>query len=181
MTQETENPIPASPSSDLWSRAREDYLSGVSAPVVAERYGVSQRTLRRRAAAEGWRRTDRTTIGMEETPPWSQGCLTRDEAVERFPELAEVEHARTDEVFDLLFDPEPAHLRRFAFRQAAEAAALARPAEAVVWMRLFQALERSGETVDRDARPFRRQDYLRASYISRINDEVAPDPSPDGD
>lgn len=140
MTQEPENPNPAPPSPDLWARARGDYLSGISAPVVAERYGLSERTLRRRAASEGWRRTDRTVIGTEDTPPWNQGCLSREEAIERFPELAEVEQARTNDLFELLFDPDPAHLRRFAFRHAAEAAALSRPAEAVVWMRLFHSL-----------------------------------------
>lgn len=173
MTHDSKNPTPASPSSELWARAREDYLSGLSAPVVAERHGLSLRTLRRRAAMEGWRRTDRTDVEIGDTPPWNAGCLTREEAIERFPELAEVDRARSDDVFDLLFDPDQAHLRLFAFRQAAEAAALSRPAEAVVWMRLFQSLDRASDTIDRDRRPFRRQDYIRASHISRINVDSA--------
>ena len=41
---------------ELWRRARQDYLGGAAAAVVAERYGFSERTLQRRAAAEGWRR-----------------------------------------------------------------------------------------------------------------------------
>lgn len=176
MTIDPENTVPPA---ETWTRARVDYLAGYSAPVVAERHGLSERTVRRRAAAEGWRRTDRTAIEIDDTPPWNRGCLSREDAIERFPELAEVEQARSNDAFDLLFDPDPAHLRRFAFRQAAEAAALSRPAEAVVWMRLVQSLERTGETIEREGRPFRQQDYLRASYLSRINDDIAPNPAPD--
>lgn len=176
MTLDPESPAPPA---DLWTRARIDYLAGHSAPVVAERHGLSERTVRRRAATEGWRRTDRTAIEIGDPPPWNLGCLSRDEAIERFPELAEVEQAQSNDVFDLLFDPAPANLRRFAFRQAATAAALSRPAEAVVWMRLVQSLERAGETIEQEARPFREQDYLRAAYLRGIDDQVAPDPAPD--
>jgi hypothetical protein len=177
MTDDPNTPHTPRPDPDIWTRAREDYLSGDSAPVVAERYGLSERTLRRRAAAEGWRRTDRTAIVIDDTPPWNRGCLTREDAIERFPELADVEQALTNDRFDLLFDPEPAHLRRFAFRQAAEAAALSRPAEAVVWMRLVQSLERTGDRIQIERRPFREQDYLRASFLSRIQADTAPDPA----
>ena len=90
MTSDPENPAPHA---DLWTRARADFLAGESAPVVAERYGLSVRSLRRRAAAEGWRRSDRMAPEFDEPPPWNRGSLTREEAIEIFPELADVEHA----------------------------------------------------------------------------------------
>lgn len=174
MTCDPENPAPPA---DLWTRARADFLAGESAPVVAERYGLSLRSLRRRAAAEGWRRADRMAPEFDDPPPWNRASLTREEAIEIFPELADVEQAVSHDRFYLLIDPDQRHLRRFAFRQAAEAAALFRPAEAVVWMRLVQSLERTGDRIESEGRPFREQDYLRASYLARVNDDVAPDPA----
>ena len=175
MTCDLENPAPPA---DPWTRARADYLAGQSAPVVAERYGLSLRSLRRRAATEGWRRADQLAPEFNEPPPWNTGSLTREEAIEIFPELADVEQAACHDRFYLLIDPDQRHLRRFAFRRAAEAAALSRPAEAVVWMRLVQSLERTGDRIESEGRPFREQDYLRASYLARCNEDVAPDPAP---
>jgi len=173
------------PPLDLWTCARADYLAGTSAPVVAERYGLSERTLRRRAATEGWRRADQAAVVLESPPPWNRGPLTREEAVSQFPELAEVDEAVSNDRFFLLFDPDQKDLRRYAFRHAAESAALGRPAEAVVWMRLVQMLDRTGEQLDREARPFREQDYLRAAYLRRLSEDVDPtpgsEPSSDGD
>ena len=37
-----------------WGRIREAYLSGLSAPTVAARFGVSVAAIRKRAAREGW-------------------------------------------------------------------------------------------------------------------------------
>jgi hypothetical protein len=56
--------------------ARDDFTSGVSAPVVAERYGISERSVRRRAALEGWRRGDFMpgTLG----PPPAVDAVARD-------------------------------------------------------------------------------------------------------
>lgn len=184
MTCDPENPAPSLPV-DVWTHARADYLAGASAPVVAERYSLSERTLRRRAAAEGWRRADQSTAVLDDQPPWNRGPLSREDAVEQFPELAEVEAATSNDAFFLLFDPNQRDLRRYAFRHAAEAAALGRPAEAVVWMRLVQMLDRTGERIDREARPFREQDYLRAAYLRWLSEDVAPtpgsEPSPDRD
>ena len=39
---------------DLWVHVRRDYQSGQPAALVAERHRISVRSLRRRAAAEGW-------------------------------------------------------------------------------------------------------------------------------
>lgn len=168
------------PEPDPWALVRQDCLSGVSAPVVAERYGLSERSLRRRAAAEGWRRADRPVEAvLGETPIWNRGVMSREEAIADFPELGEVETATSIERFQLMFDPTQTHLRRSAFCQAAEAAALSRPAEALVWMRLVQSLERTGERIEIEGRPFRQQDYFRAAYHKRINQEFPEEPEPD--
>ncbi|NJC40382.1 hypothetical protein GGQ87_000640 [Brevundimonas alba] len=174
MTSDPENPAPPS---DLWTVARDDYLAGCSAPVVAERYGLPLRTLRRRAAVEGWRRADQPA---PEFDAWTAGGLTREAAIEQFPELADVERAVCDDQVRLLIDPDQKHLRQFAFRRAAEAAALSKPAEAVVWMRLVQSLEQTGDRIDSEGRPFRRQDYLRAAILAGVNDDIGVDPAGTG-
>lgn len=172
MTQPSKPPAPT----HAWDQARHDYLAGVSAPVVAERYGLSERSLRRRAAAEGWRRADVVTAAKGDQPYWNRGPLSPDEAMARFPELAEVNEARQTDGFFLLFDPKQCELRRFAFKKAAEAAALGHPQEAVVWMRLVQQLDRSGDRIQREAQPFEEQDYIRAAYLRRLGDDFGDHP-----
>jgi hypothetical protein len=43
---------------ETWDRAREDYLAGLSGPAVCARHGLGLSAFRRRAATEGWRRSD---------------------------------------------------------------------------------------------------------------------------
>ncbi|QDH72400.1 hypothetical protein [Brevundimonas sp. M20] len=43
---------------EVWEQVRADYLAGWSAPACCRRHGVGLSTLRKRAAEEGWRRTD---------------------------------------------------------------------------------------------------------------------------
>jgi len=45
-------------SDDVWARARADYLAGDTAETVCARHDLGLSTLRARAAAEGWRRSD---------------------------------------------------------------------------------------------------------------------------
>ena len=58
-------PIP----DEVWDRVRADYLDGLSAEVCARRHGVGVSSIRRRAAADGWRRTDQ---------PWAPQGLALD-------------------------------------------------------------------------------------------------------
>ena len=162
MTDEPETPAPPV---GLWAAARADYMAGCSAPVVAERYGLSERTVRRHAAEQGWRRTDAPLPDFRRSGPASPPSLSREEMIERCPELAVVEQAAFDDRFGLLINPDQKKLRRYAFKQAAEAAAAARPAEAVLWMRLVQTLERTGDRIDSEAAPFREQDHIRAAWL----------------
>ena len=63
--------VTASP--ETWSLIRGAYLSGLSAPTVAARFGVSETALRRRARREGWTKRDfaarSTPWPLGRTPP----------------------------------------------------------------------------------------------------------------
>ena len=67
-------------SAETWSLIRGAYLSGLSAPVVAARFGVSETALRRRARREGWTKRDfaarSTPWPLGRSPPsWPSGVL----------------------------------------------------------------------------------------------------------
>ncbi|RZJ04809.1 MAG: hypothetical protein EON89_06480 [Brevundimonas sp.] len=163
MTDDLQNP---DPQADFWASVQADYLGGMTAPVLAERYRVSVRTIRRRAAEEGWRRADRSPA--EQSSVW-RPLFNREAALERFPELADLEQEQAEDAIDLLFYPTQQTLRCFAFRRAAEAAALGRPTEAGAWMRLVASLHVTGERIDADMRPFREAEYLRATYRAGVD------------
>ncbi|WP_298161460.1 hypothetical protein [Brevundimonas sp.] len=112
---------------EAWAHAREDFIAGVSCAVIAERYGTTDRSVRRRAAIEGWRRPDFLPSRLAPPPPWMAGPRTKDEEMEIDPALEEVDEAESVSRFALLFNPNARSLRRFAFRQAAENAAVDRP------------------------------------------------------
>lgn len=114
-----------SPEAEAWRRARQDYLGGDSAPVVAERYRLSERTVRRRASIEGWRKADVTPPPLDDAPPWGVR-LHRDQIdiIGEHPEYEEIAAARHHDTYNLLFSPEPDDLKGFAFRRACEAAAM---------------------------------------------------------
>lgn len=171
MTQTHSRPPRLTP--EAWAAAREDFLAGVSAAVIAERYGTTERSVRRRAATEGWRRTPLPRAELGAPPPWMAGPRTKAQEMERNPALEEVEDAETISRFGLVFNPEPQDMRRFAFRQAAENAAMDRPQQAVAWMRLVQLADRCGARLEQDGSAFRDIDYLRAAYLCRLDEAVA--------
>ena len=43
---------------EIWDRARDDYLAGLSGPAVCARYGLGLAAFRKRAATGGWHRID---------------------------------------------------------------------------------------------------------------------------
>lgn len=59
--------VSASP--ETWSLIRGAYLSGLSAPTVAARFGVSVTALRKRAAREGWTKRAYAAAAMPGTGP----------------------------------------------------------------------------------------------------------------
>jgi len=164
-------PVSRTPA-EIWSVARADYLSGESAPVVAERHGLSLRSLRRRASLEGWRRTDIESPAPGNPPVWERG-LSKADLIELHPELGEIEAVHAEETIQLLFDPTPREFRQFAFRRAAELAATDSPRQALAWMRLVQMLERTGERIDREGAVLDPVDQLRAAVLRRLDEEIA--------
>ena len=179
------HPRPPRLTPEAWAAAREDYIAGVSAAVVAERYGATERNIRRRAAMEGWRRRPLPRATLGEPPPWMPRRRTKVEEIERDPTLDEVDEAETISRFGLMFSPDARQMRLFAFRQASEHAAMNQPQQAVAWMRLVQLAERCGGRLDQDSSDFREIDYLRAAYLERLQEavarglaETAADPAP---
>lgn len=166
-------PRPPRLTPETWAHAREEFLAGVSAAVVAERYGTTERSIRRRAAIEGWRRSDFMPGRMGPPPPWMAPPKTKDEEIEIDPALAEVDEAETVSRFALLFNPNARSLRNFAFRHAAESAAVDRPQQAVAWMRLVQLVNNTAVRLETDSSAFRDIDHLRAAYLHRLHEAVA--------
>lgn len=97
---------------ETWALARDDYLTGLSAPVVCKRYGLGLSTFRERASREGWRRADQP-----------QTVLTA---------------AEQDEELELL--PLHADLSLIAWRNMADAIRRRRVTEAEAWARLHTRL-----------------------------------------
>ena len=168
MTQTPSTNPPLTP--ETWEIIRADFTAGVSGPVLAERYGVPLRTLRHRAATESWRRQD------------DDQHRRRAAVLETDPELSEVLEDQGLDQFRLLFEPQPDLLRRFAFRKASEEAAMDRPQQTLVWLRVADRLERCGDRIDLEAPLFRDLDHLRAAYLRRVsNRPEAPSQQADAD
>jgi hypothetical protein len=167
---------------NVWAAARRSYLAGCSTPVVAERHGLNERTVRRRAAQEGWAQTRRgegrpgapspaavaAALLAREPPVFAGEAVSAEAELDRHPDLEPFVQAHSYEVGELLLNPQPDRLSRFAFRRSAEAAAAGAATEALAWMRLVQAVERAQEPLERAARPFSAADYMRASYAAEL-------------
>ena len=162
---------PARPEpAEFWRRIQDDFVAGMPAALVAHRYGVSERTVRRKAAEGGWRRCDHTVA--TEPPSRRRGYLDIQTIAARFPEFAEVQEATAVDAALLLFTPDQRYLRQFAFKRAAECAAMDRASEAVVWMRLVQQLDRSGARIENEAIDASEADMLRVALLRRMSDDT---------
>ena len=173
MTRMTDASLPPHTrrSAETWAAVRADYEAGASTPVIGERYGLDPRSVRRRAAREAWQRAD-------PAPRRFDPLRARIEAdMERLPELAEVCDIKEEDRRNLLLLPDARALCRYAFRRAAESAALDGPAESAAWLRVVRLAVAVGSRIDADVRPFGPGDYLRASMIAAImaEREVAAD------
>ncbi len=83
--------------------------------------------------------------------------------------MREILAARHREQFDLVSAPDAATLRLFAFRRAAEFAAMDHPLKATLWMRLVQQLDRVGDRLDQDDALMPHVDYLRSVFLKRMD------------
>ena len=88
------------------------------------------------------------------------------------PALEDIDEAEATSRFALLFNPDPRAYRRFAFRQAAEQAAIDQPQQSLAWMRLVHMAERCMTPLESDATAFRQIDHVRAAYLRRLNDAL---------
>ncbi|MBN8527819.1 MAG: hypothetical protein J0M36_01120 [Caulobacterales bacterium] len=102
----------AAPSDSLWDHARREYLAGMTAVSICQRYGVSLSSFRLHARVGGWRRIDQPASDI---PP---------EAGEYHPDD------------DVSF----ADLAEEAFLNIRRALGAGRAAEASSWMRLYDKL-----------------------------------------
>ena len=171
MTQPHDLPPHTRRSAEIWEAARRDYVAGTPAAVVAERYGLAVRTVRRRALAQNWLR--------EDTPGLSHRLRDRlrSDLRER-PELAAIEDLNGEDAFQLLFVPSAAALGDFAFRKAAETAALGGPAEAAAWLRVARLAGQVGDRHDVRRDPFSPADWARARMMEPPagHDEAVEEP-----
>ncbi len=161
----TDAPLPPHTrrSAETWAAARADYEAGASAAVVAERYGLALRSVRRHAHDEGWRRVDDPAAGRLERLRFDPGR----------PELGVIDDLNGEDAYELLFAPKAGGLADFAFRRAAESAALGGPRESAAWLRVAQLAMRLGERHDVGRDPYSAADLLRADMMR------VPDPSDD--
>jgi|GEM_PF-6305436 len=97
---------------NMWDHARREYLSGVKATTVCQRYGMSLSSFRLHARVGGWRRMDQTTCDV---PP---------EAGEYHPDD------------DVSF----ADLAGEAFLNIRRALGMGRASEASTWLRVYDRL-----------------------------------------
>lgn len=177
---DTTNTTNAPPQPDLWTLVKRDYLAGDTAQVLSERYGISVRTLRRVSADQKWRRRDRTWPGgihdgwPGEIEPHVYGPRrTRLDVARNFPELDHVEQVNAQDADQLLLTPDPGFLRHFAFKRAAESAAMDRPTQCLAWMRVVASLDRSGDRIEQEDWGFSTADRLRAAFVHSVNKATA--------
>lgn len=89
--------------------------------------------------------------------------------LEAFPELADVSQVAGEDLRSLLLLPDAAGLCRYAFRRAAECAALDGPNETAAWLRVVRLADMVSSRINVDVQPYSPADYLRASMIGSIS------------
>lgn len=174
MTQTDPPPAPRRPVAPTapskgppWAQIRADYAAGDSTSILAERYGLSDRTVRRRAVLESWprdgaaeRRVERLRLHLAD--------------ITLAPGLAEVDEQNQLLQHDLLLYPNASDLIGFAFRRAAECAVLNGPTEALAWMRLVRATDLIRDPARLGVELYSEADYLRAAVIRSIRYDMDP-------
>jgi len=156
----TQSPLPPHTrrSAETWAAARGDYEAGAPAAVVAERYGIPRRTVHRRAMAEDWRRDDDPAAYTRKLHKLSHDLSGR-------PELSTIADFNQEDAYELLFEPNSTGLAGFAFRRAAECAAVNGPGESAAWLRVAHLAERLGTRYDIGHNPYSTADQLRAEMM----------------
>lgn len=161
MTQTLPPPHSRRPPED-WTAARADYEAGCSMRIVAERHGLNIRTVSRHARAENWR-----SPRIEAAEAWAMASGRSDYDPSAFSESIAAGHMADRDEEALLLRPDSVGLCRFAFRRAAECAAVSGPTEALAWIRLADAAARLRSRLDVDVRPMSEADYRRVAILAR--------------
>lgn len=119
---------------EVWEQVRADYLAGWSAPACCRRHGVGLSTLRKRAAEEGWRRTDQ---------PWAPpNGLERDD-----------EGLALEEQFNGDLDQIPlGELSVVAFQRMMRAVLHGNAMQALRWRRVHKMIEAEAAEIQRRQR-----------------------------
>lgn len=123
-----------------WELVRAAYLSGLSAPTAATRFGVSVSALRKRARREGW-----TKLAYAQAAQHGRAG----EGVPQAGRSAPASGAGPD-LFDRAipqFRVEPGGLARRSLEQAAEALAAGRPQDAAAFARAAELIAKLDELI----------------------------------
>ncbi|MEQ7156719.1 hypothetical protein [Brevundimonas aurifodinae] len=139
------------PTDDLWTLAREAYLSGATASLVCRQFDLAPSTFWRRAAAEGWLRRDAPAPAPEAfdpDAPVETAAASRDTAWRRFGRAMAQGRVAEAERWLRLHET----LTELARREAAAARAAADPITQAMRRRLDDLTQDSyGHLVDGDA------------------------------
>ncbi|MDQ8027907.1 MAG: hypothetical protein REJ23_04205 [Brevundimonas sp.] len=169
MTEPTCTDRPRRPD-EVWAAIHRDYCAGDSTVVLAERYNLADRSIRRRAALENWRR-DADVEALRHHPRDRRG---HDKLI--YPALAHIDDLNSEDLHDLLFMPDIIDLCRFAFRRAAESAALDGPTQTAAWLRVSRLCsDLSARRGDLTTIGYRPADYARAAMMNMPTPRADPD------
>ena len=158
-----------------WGRIREAYLSGLSAPTVAARFGVSVAAIRKRAAREGW---TKAAMGDASRAPSWRGTAPGPGAEAALPDRLAAAEQPVVEAFRI---PLALHPRTLARQSLARAAHALREGRALDAQRMAHAAEtvlrvearvdwwpEDGEEIDDDGR-----EALLVQFVRSIAVDVA--------
>ena len=158
-----------------WGRIREAYLSGLSAPTVAARFGVSVAAIRKRAAREGW---TKATMGDASRAPSWRGTAPGPGAEAALPDRLAAAEQPVVEAFRIPLALNPRTLARQSLARAAHALREGRALDAQRMAQAAEAVLRvearvdwwpdDGEEIDDDGR-----DALLVQFVRSIAVDVA--------
>lgn len=129
----------AKASRQTWELARAAYLSGLSGPTVAARFGLSVSALRKRARREGWTKT-----------AYAEALRHKDLREGGSSTVAPGAAPNAPDMFDHAIPPfriEPGGLARRSLEQAAESLAAGRPQDAVSFARAAELIARLDQSI----------------------------------
>ena len=158
-----------------WGRIREAYLSGLSAPTVAARFGVSVAAIRKRAAREGW---TKAAMGDASRAPSWRGTAPGPGAEAALPDRLAAAEQPVVEAFRIPLALNPRTLARQSLARAAHALREGRALHAQRMAHAAEAVLRvearvdwwpeDGEEIDDDGR-----EALLVQFVRSIAVDVA--------